>query len=42
MNAKIGTEAAEFPEKEYKNGILFAVWRKDASKFLEQKCSVKN
>jgi hypothetical protein len=25
MNVKIGTEAAQFPEKEYINGIFFAV-----------------
>ncbi len=31
MNAEIGTEAAQFPEKEYKNGILVAV---KADKFL--------
>jgi hypothetical protein len=27
MNVEIGTEAAQFPEKEYMNGIAFAVWR---------------
>jgi hypothetical protein len=26
MNVKIGTEAALFPEEEYINGILIAVW----------------
>ncbi len=26
MNAEIGTEAAQFPEKEYVNGIFVAVW----------------
>jgi len=26
MNVEIGTEAAQFPEKEYTNGILVAVW----------------
>ncbi len=26
MYVEIGTEAAHFPEKEYINGILFAVW----------------
>ncbi len=31
MNAEIGTEAAQFPEKEYKNGILVAA---KADKFL--------
>ncbi len=28
MNVEIGTEAAQFPEKEYINGIAFAVYRK--------------
>jgi hypothetical protein len=27
MNVEIGAEAALFPEKEYINGIFFAVWR---------------
>jgi hypothetical protein len=26
MNVEIGTEAAQFPEKEYINGIAVAVW----------------
>jgi hypothetical protein len=26
MNMEIGTEAAQFPEKEYINGIFLAVW----------------
>ncbi len=26
MNVEIGTEAAQFPEKEYMNGIILAVW----------------
>jgi hypothetical protein len=26
MNVAIGAEAAQFPEKEYINGIAFAVW----------------
>jgi hypothetical protein len=25
-NVEIGTEAAQLPEKEYINGIFFAVW----------------
>jgi hypothetical protein len=34
MNVEIGTEAAQFPEKEYINGIFLAVqgqldWKKD-------------
>jgi hypothetical protein len=28
MNVKIGTEAAEFPEKEYINGFAIALCRK--------------
>jgi hypothetical protein len=28
MNVEIGTEAAQFPEKEYINGILVAVYDK--------------
>jgi hypothetical protein len=27
MNIEIGSEAAQFPEKEYINGIFDAVWR---------------
>jgi hypothetical protein len=27
MNVEIGTEAVQFPEKEYKNGIFVAVWK---------------
>ncbi len=26
MNVEIGTEAAQFPEKEFINGIFLAVW----------------
>ncbi len=26
MNVEIGTEAAQFPEKEYIKGIFLAVW----------------
>jgi hypothetical protein len=31
MNMEIGTEAAQFPEKEYINGIFIAVhtWKRD-------------
>jgi hypothetical protein len=28
MNVEIGTEAAQFPEKEYANGIFVAVYTK--------------
>jgi hypothetical protein len=28
MNVEIGTEAAQFPEKEYINGIFLAVYEK--------------
>jgi hypothetical protein len=28
MNVEIGAEAAQFPEKEYINGIAFAVWER--------------
>jgi hypothetical protein len=28
MNVEIGAEAAQFPEKEYVNGIAVAVWSK--------------
>jgi hypothetical protein len=27
MNVEIGTEAAQFPEKEYTNGIFIAVYQ---------------
>ncbi len=30
MNVEIGTEAVQFPEKEYINGIFVAVWAWDA------------
>jgi len=26
MNMEMGTEAKQFPDKEYINGIFFAVW----------------
>jgi hypothetical protein len=29
MNLEIGAEAAQFPEKEYVNGIAVAVWERD-------------
>ncbi len=29
MNVEIGAEAAQFPEKEYINGIAIAVWGDD-------------
>jgi hypothetical protein len=31
MNVEIGTEAAQFPEKEDINGIFFAVWNQGAT-----------
>jgi hypothetical protein len=34
MNVKIGTEAAQIPEKEYIKGIFLAVRRCDFGKFL--------
>jgi hypothetical protein len=33
MNVEIGTEAAQFPEKEYKNGIFVAVLRRLTSPY---------
>jgi hypothetical protein len=33
MNAEVGTEAAQFPEKEYLNGIFVAVWAKPVTVF---------
>ncbi len=30
MNVEVGTDAAQFPEKEYINGIFVAVWLSDA------------
>ncbi len=30
MNVKIGAEAAQFPEKEYINGIAFAVHKEES------------
>ncbi len=34
MNAEIGTEAAQFPEKEYINGIFVAVYCTDLRKCI--------
>ncbi len=34
MNVEIGTEAAQFPEKEYINGIFVAVLNKQIIWFL--------
>jgi hypothetical protein len=34
MNVEIGAEAAQFPEKEYINGIFVAVW----TDWLTQNC----
>ncbi len=39
MNVEIGTEAAQFPEKEYRNGIFVAVWLAERS--LKQKFLIK-
>jgi hypothetical protein len=36
MNVEIGTEAAQFPEKEYINGIFVAVY--STVNFLPLKC----
>ncbi len=33
MNVEIGTEAAQFPEKEYINGIFVAVWCRLTSRY---------
>jgi hypothetical protein len=33
MNVEIGTEAAQFPEKKYINGIFVAVWPNGPYKF---------
>jgi hypothetical protein len=35
MNVEIGTEVTQFPEKEYRNGIFFAVYNTNLSKSLE-------
>jgi hypothetical protein len=29
MNVEMGTEATQFPEKDYKSGIFFAVYAKN-------------
>jgi hypothetical protein len=34
MNVEIGAEAAQFPEKEYINGIAFAVYNVHASPLI--------
>jgi hypothetical protein len=33
MNVEIGTEAAQFPEKDYINGIFVAVWESYIARF---------
>jgi hypothetical protein len=38
MNVEIGAEAAQFPEKEYINGIAFAVWWISSHLFPEVEC----
>ncbi len=37
MNVEIGAEAAQFPEKEYINGIAFAVYDIEYFKILRDK-----
>ncbi len=32
MNVEVGTEAAQFPEKEYINGVFFAVQSRTQNK----------
>jgi hypothetical protein len=34
MNVEIGTEAAQFPEKEYINVIFLAVWPLNVAKII--------
>jgi hypothetical protein len=36
MNVEIGAEAAQFPEKEYVNGIAVAVYRKLVLKMVKR------
>jgi hypothetical protein len=36
MNVEVGTEAAQFPEKEYINGIFLAVHENSVRKKLEK------
>jgi hypothetical protein len=39
MNVEIGAEAAQFPEKEYINGIAVAVWVLPAAGLAAPRCS---
>jgi hypothetical protein len=41
MNVEIGTEATQFPEKEYKNGIFIAVCRSSYTLF-HFSCNVRD
>ncbi len=41
MNVEIGTEAAQFPEKEYINGIFFAVCSQGTSAYHAKQKSIK-
>jgi hypothetical protein len=40
MNVEIGTEAAQFPEKEYINAIFIAVYTRDLNKSNRRKIFV--
>jgi hypothetical protein len=46
MNAEIGTEAGQFPEKEYINGIFVTVWpaadKEVQDKEVEQFCQPRH
>ncbi len=38
MNAETGSEAAQFPEKEYRNGIFVAVYTRKGYLIYEEMC----